>query len=967
MALSAVPGLGEMIEGEQHMKDEFICPGVLRGCLLDLKNTVERVFRVILTIGGEEDAYTSQDGQIWLQLTGRKTDREAAKLFVKGVVNQEAQNEVQYPKTLHCVFCGARQLFIDCLIRITSAHIEVGSVGCLLIFGLAEPVVKACSLITGLADKYRNSQLEPVDIASESLDSRRTFKSLVEKPEDSHTLDLLALPVVVKEALLDLVKQSGVDPSTLDSAAVSAGSRTLLELQENIDRLMHRKSTEHRTPDVLGNFTFPGRQNGTFLSHTPRSDFSSKSQNYGIKNKEEQPREEKGLSGTSHSQFLHCSVGVSQHTEEQQESEQQEEYLLSTGSKQEHEHLLKFFTAMGYDEQIVCRVLTRTGPREPSQVLDVIQQEQDASGIQIECNNARVSVQEALPCMSKEASQGPEPSMVFDLIPQEQDKSEIQKDHRNARVLDQEAMPGITREADVGVNGASGAKEYDFVLGVVKKAAASCGYTEENVAEVYSTRPQLTPFELIHELQRMGMKVPENRVGDDRKRAEKPEEQQKKATASHKLRETDFKEEKQIDRKIEVTKTEKPENNRGISLSEKSTKTEGVQVDVRERTSIQPRIQGPLMQTGTVDWSNKPGRPSTFHRQPIQILPPFIRGPPQPSYPLSPLHPNVSEQQIIAPMENPAIRPKYIPPPSKTGAVVTGSQRFLESLEKPFDLQLTNTPGDSGLRQIIIDGSNVAMSHGLGMFFSCRGIALAVQYFWSRGHREITVLVPQWRQKTDPKIKEQQFLTQLQDLGLLSFTPSRKVMGQRINSYDDRMMLQVAQQTDGVIVTNDNMRDLVEESGAWKEIIKKRLLQYLFAVDLFMVPDDPLGRRGPHINDFLRKQNSSPALGSHSFAGLASSCSLPSPHPCAHTEVLQYRERTTGGSSRPKKSGRAPSKVEEKANRSAEETLRLKQKLVQIFPGQESVVMMTLQCHPTITDINDLSTFILEQQECINE
>lgn len=33
---------------------------------------------------------------------------------------------------------------------------------------------------------------------------------------------------------------------------------------------------------------------------------------------------------------------------------------------------------------------------------------------------------------------------------------------------------------------------------------------------------------------------------------------------------------------------------------------------------------------------------------------------------------------------------------------------------------------------------------------------------------------------------EQHYLTQLQDLGLLSFTPSREVEGRRINSYDDR-------------------------------------------------------------------------------------------------------------------------------------------------------------------------------------
>ncbi|MBN3324261.1 N4BP1 protein, partial [Atractosteus spatula] len=114
------------------------------------------------------------------------------------------------------------------------------------------------------------------------------------------------------------------------------------------------------------------------------------------------------------------------------------------------------------------------------------------------------------------------------------------------------------------------------------------------------------------------------------------------------------------------------------------------------------------------------------------------------------------------------------------------------------------------------------MSHGLGHFFSCRGIALAVQYFWKRGHRKITTFVPQWRLKKDPKVKEQHYLTELQNLGLLSLTPSREIMGKRISSYDDRFMLQLAQQTDGVVVTNDNLRDLVDESPAFRNIIKKR-------------------------------------------------------------------------------------------------------------------------------------------------
>lgn len=37
-----------------------------------------------------------------------------------------------------------------------------------------------------------------------------------------------------------------------------------------------------------------------------------------------------------------------------------------------------------------------------------------------------------------------------------------------------------------------------------------------------------------------------------------------------------------------------------------------------------------------------------------------------------------------------------------------------------------------------------------------------------------------------------------------------------------RLMLQSAQKTDGVIVTNDNLRDLSDESAVWRDIIKKR-------------------------------------------------------------------------------------------------------------------------------------------------
>lgn len=83
---------------------------------------------------------------------------------------------------------------------------------------------------------------------------------------------------------------------------------------------------------------------------------------------------------------------------------------------------------------------------------------------------------------------------------------------------------------------------------------------------------------------------------------------------------------------------------------------------------------------------------------------------------------------------------------------VTGVQRFRDTLKVPYKLELKNEPGRTDLKHIVIDGSNVAITHGLKKFFSCRGIAIAVEYFWKLGNRNITVFVPQWRTRRDPNV-----------------------------------------------------------------------------------------------------------------------------------------------------------------------------------------------------------------------
>lgn len=63
---------------------------------------------------------------------------------------------------------------------------------------------------------------------------------------------------------------------------------------------------------------------------------------------------------------------------------------------------------------------------------------------------------------------------------------------------------------------------------------------------------------------------------------------------------------------------------------------------------------------------------------------------------------------------------------------------------------------------------------------------------------------------------------------------------------------QLAVEIDGIVVSNDNYRDLTAEHPDFKRLVNERLLMYSFVSDRFMPPDDPLGRSGPTLDNFLR-------------------------------------------------------------------------------------------------------------------
>ena len=158
--------------------------------------------------------------------------------------------------------------------------------------------------------------------------------------------------------------------------------------------------------------------------------------------------------------------------------------------------------------------------------------------------------------------------------------------------------------------------------------------------------------------------------------------------------------------------------------------------------------------------------------------------------------------------------------------------------------------------------------HGNGQVFSCRGIEIVVDYFKNRGHDKITVFVPEWRKESshpDSPITDQHVLEKLEREKHLVYTPSRKLNGRRIICYDDRYIVRLAHKEGGVIVSDDQFRDLMQENPEWKKVIEQRLLQFAFAADFFMPPDDPLGKLGPTLDQFLSKDSQDMEGGSNNI------------------------------------------------------------------------------------------------------
>ncbi|XP_068267618.1 NEDD4-binding protein 1 [Nyctibius grandis] len=918
--------------------DEFTVPAEKSRVLEGSWGRIEGLFEVRLAVLGAQGDWRpaipppgppSAASRIWVQLAGGGKAVRSAKEYIKGLCEPELEEKEYYPKDMHCIFVGAQSLFLNSLIQDTCADITVPEIGLLSIKGGAEAVVMAQSHVQQFVKLFENNESLLNDNESEI---KKQFRQFVEAHADKYTMDLLILPSSLKRELLALTQTECCE---VESDIVDlTGSESPTELLQNkVSKVIAtnrdgRAALEEARNNAGTPVTELTKQMDTVFSDAPEPSFvpinvvplleavvpkerqsckrRSSDDEERLPKKQFSLENDQEVKSASHSNPLDRDAVIDL-SDSCSESDDPSYYLKEgdeISEEMEYKILVNFFRTMGYSKNIVEKVIGILG-------------------------------------------QSVEPLTLLEEI--EKENLKFQKEH------EQSSQKPKTINPPLGSNANNSQKLEDKGISSNKSPLKSSHTSKETKNEYHNIRDK--PSTQVDAEDKMHMLV-----------CKPASPSSKNSAVCYKQRDI------YCPGKNHSSKSSDIETDGGVTFNTVQSgvlrevdfvargSSDVTHISTKTKTAVQQKSAGPsTVQNSHSVFEDQLGHCSTSAK--VRSLNQRLSQTSNSENPIpgevlsSQIHPSDPDRETVGPH-------RRHPDPS-----VTGVQRFLDSLKKPYRLELKNEPGKPYLKHIIIDGSNVAISHGLRKFFSCRGIAIAVDYFWKRGHRNITVFVPQWRTRRDPFITEQDFLTQLQDVGILSLTPARMVLGARIAAHDDRFLLHLADKTGGVIVTNDNFREFVTESLAWREIIQKRLLQYTFAGDIFMVPDDPLGRNGPRLDDFLRSEGCSrdfrsaqKALQSSGQYSSETPFFMPVPKPTSSSQ--QPKNRVHGDRS----STWLPQETDIQAclaippQRSASETVQLREALIKIFPDyeQRQKIDQILADHPFMRDLNALSAMVLD-------
>lgn len=201
----------------------------------------------------------------------------------------------------------------------------------------------------------------------------------------------------------------------------------------------------------------------------------------------------------------------------------------------------------------------------------------------------------------------------------------------------------------------------------------------------------------------------------------------------------------------------------------------------------------------------------------------------------------------------------------KTNQLIKKSMNEQQKIQKEqeFRNELQKRINDpSNLKPIIIDCKDVALSdtHNKQTFLVIR-IKKVVEYFEKKNHKIYAILSQSRRDQImaantannlQPKTPDQQILLDMESKSQIHYTPNKRVGAKRIDPDEDIVKLQFAHSKGGIIVSNNNFKKYLNHSEDFKKVIEEAVLMYSFIDDTFMPVEDPLGKGGPSLENFLR-------------------------------------------------------------------------------------------------------------------
>ncbi|NXT86624.1 N4BP1 protein, partial [Anhinga rufa] len=591
--------------------------------------------------------------------------------YIKGLCEPELEEKEYYPKDMHCIFVGAESLFLNSLIQDTCADITVVEIGLLSIKGGAEAVVMAQSHVQQFVKLFENNESLLSDNESEI---KKQFRQFVEAHADKYTMDLLILPSSLKRELLALaqtecyeVESDVIDLTGSESPTELLQNKTSKVIATNRDGRAGGEEARNNAGTPVTELT---KQMDTVFSDAPETSFVP----------------------INAVPLLEAMVPKERQSCKRRSSDDEERLPKKQFSLENDQEVISASHSNPSDSAVVIDLLSESCSEsgDPSYCLkegDDISEEMEYK-ILVNFFRTMGYSQNIVEKVIGILGQSVEPLTLLEEI--EKENLKFQKEH------EQSSQKPRTINPPLGSNANNSQNLEDKGISSNKSPLKSSHTSREKKNEYHKIRD--SPSTQADAEDKMHMSVCKPASPSSKNSAICSEQRDIYCHGkNHSSRSSDI----ETDGSVTFCTIQAGALKDVDFVARGSSDVQ--RISTKTKTAVQQKSAGPsTAQNSHPVFEDQLGHCSSSSQ--VRSLNRRLHQTSKSENPIpdqvlsSQIHPSNPDRETVGPH-------KHHPDPS-----VTGVQRFLESLKKPYRLELKNEPGKPYLKHVIIDGSNVAIS-----------------------------------------------------------------------------------------------------------------------------------------------------------------------------------------------------------------------------------------------------------------